>query len=131
LYGGRWNPKGLPAVYGASSQSLALVELLAHMEVAHRSRNFAIAELAVDARALPAFDVTELPKGWDDEPAGPPSQEFGRQQYEVHGRLGFRVPSVIVPDESNVVLFPQHSSFAAVEVIREADPFTFDPRLFK
>lgn len=131
IYGGRWNPKGLPTVYGASSQSLAMLEVLAHMEVAQRSRNFAVVEFEIDARTLPVFKTSELPEGWNNEPAGPPSQEFGRRQYEVHGLVGFRVPSVVVPQENDVVLFPQHQGFNAIEIVRQGESFTFDPRLFK
>ena len=32
LYGGRWNSKGTSMVYAASSQSLAALELLVHLD---------------------------------------------------------------------------------------------------
>ena len=129
-YGGRWNPVGLAAVYGASSRSLAMLEVLAHLEAGQRSHQFAMVEFEVDARKLPSFQVSNLPKGWDQHPAGTPSQHFGKMQFNRRF-LGFRVPSLVVPQEQNVVIFPRHADFSRIRVIRSQEPFLFDPRLFK
>jgi hypothetical protein len=41
-----------------------------------------------------------------------------------------RVPSVLVPSESNFLLNPRHPEYTNL-VIGEPLPFSFDPRLFR
>ena len=41
-----------------------------------------------------------------------------------------RVPSVIIPDESNFLLNPAHADFAKLSISKPED-FRFDPRLIK
>ena len=38
------------------------------------------------------------------------------------------VPSVLVPEESNLLINPEHSGFAGAALVAER-PFSFDPRL--
>lgn len=43
--------------------------------------------------------------------------------------LAVRVPSVVIPEEFNVLLNPTHTAYDAL-VWSEPRPFFFDPRLF-
>jgi RES domain-containing protein len=42
-----------------------------------------------------------------------------------------RVPSVLVPQEHNLLLNPAHPEFAQVRLAAEPEPFFFDERLRK
>lgn len=130
LYGGRWSPKGLAVLYLADSPALAMLEILARAPSFQQTRNYRAAEVEIDARQLPSFPPQSLPPGWDAEPVSEASQAFGREQFSVHERLGFRVPSVVVPLQQNAVILTSHeASRAAVRLIREDIPCPFDGRL--
>ena len=47
---------------------------------------------------------------------------------KVGGQLALRVPSVIMPAESNILLNPLHPQFSEIEVSATQN-FSFDPRL--
>lgn len=131
-YGGRWNPKGIAALYLACSPALALAEKLVQAPAVQQSDDFLVAEFEVDARRLPMLDISQLPPDWDAEPHTSTTQEFGYRQFRAHGRLGFRMPSVVVPLEHNIVIDPEHPDFTEqVGLIREAIPFPFDKRLLR
>lgn len=131
IHGGRWNPRGVRALYLSDTPSLAALEILAHAPRLGRAKGFVAAEYEMDARRLPAHDVKDLPAGWDAEPPGTASQLFGYARFADHGRVGFRVPSILVPDQQNAVLFPDHPQFDTLRVIRADMDFPFDPRLLK
>lgn len=129
MYGGRWNPRGVPALYLADSAALAMLEVLVRAPTLQHQNHYIAAEIEVDGRRLPRYPADHLPEGWDDEPAGQASQIWGKQRFE-DGLLGFRVPSVVVPIQTAIVLSPRHPEFSsAVEIVREAIPFPFDRRL--
>jgi RES domain-containing protein len=131
-YGGRWNPKGVPALYLACSPALALAEKLVQAPSVQQSDDFLAAEFEIGARHVPGIAVDQLPTDWDAEPYTSASQDFGYRQFREHGRLGFRIPSVVVPIEYNAVIDPEHPHFSVqVRLIREAIPFPFDKRLLR
>lgn len=129
LWGGRWNLKGEPALYLASSASLAMAEKLVQAETAFRATGFIAAEVEIDVRHLPLFTVHDLPDGWDDNPQPQVSRQFGHDQFAAGG-LGFRVPSAVVPFDVNAVVCTTHKSFSKqVKLVRSGIPFPFDLRL--
>lgn len=77
------------------------------------------------------FSVSSfLPAGWDELPTSASAQALGRTWLERGEALAMRVPSVILPEEHNVIVNPLHPDYAKVEltVVR---PFTFDQRMYK
>lgn len=131
-YGGRWNPKGVAALYLACSPALALAEKLVQAPSVQQSNDFLAAEFEIDARHLPAIAIDHLSLDWDAEPYTFATQEFGYHQFCEHARLGFRIPSVVVPTEYNVVINPDHPDFSAhVYLLREAIAFPFGKRLLQ
>lgn len=125
-YGGRWNTPGRPAVYLASSRSLAALETLVHMSPAVAAR-----------QSFVRFEVS-FPKGlidvvkWHTVPfspfIGPETQAVGDQWLSEGKSLALEVPSAVIPEERNYLLNPAHIKFSQV-TIGEAEPFAFDPRL--
>lgn len=130
-YGGRWNPKGLPALYLSDSPALAMLEVLARAPSLQRAGNFVAAEFEIDGRRIPLFTPADLPRGWDAEPATAVSRKFGVARF-AQGLLGFRVPSVIVPLQYNAVVWTEHPQFREVVRLRRKQiPFPFDKRLVR
>lgn len=126
LYGGRWNPPGIAAVYAAESRALAVLEMFVHLALEARAMRFVLITLALPARVR----VERYASG--RAPAAiAASQEVGRARF-VGARppLALLVPSVIVPQELNYVFCPRHARFADVRVVAR-EPFSFDERLWQ
>lgn len=127
LYGGRFNPPGLPAVYTSATLSLALLELLVQVDNRWLLSEYYAIRLSFDAGLQRIEDATTLPVGWDSRPAGMISQEYGTKWLSEAKHPVLRVPSVVVPVEYNYVLNPRHPRFSEIE-IGEAERVPFDPR---
>src|SRR5438046_8898124 len=65
LYGGRWNPKGIPMVYTAANQSLALLEMLVQDQPI-RARYMMIEARIPSAVKLDRVRVDDVPAEWRD-----------------------------------------------------------------
>lgn len=133
LYGGRWNPVGVPLVYASSTLALAALETLVHTDPDLIPDDLVALRIDVSAATVETPAVGVLPARWRDEVAGAGPQGFGRD-WARSRRSGLLVlPSAILPEgagdeEVNVLINPLHPEVAG---IRTADqiPFTFDPRL--
>jgi RES domain-containing protein len=129
-YGGRWNSKGVAVVYAAQSQSLAALEMLAHLDSGDVLRYYVAIPVSFDLRPVVDIDVSELPKNWKSYPAPRSLRAIGDAWVSSGESPVLRVPSVLVPSESNFLLNPQHPEYANL-LIGEPLPFSFDPRLFR
>lgn len=74
--------------------------------------------------------ASELPSGWDELPTSVSAQALGRRWLERGEALAMRVPSAVLPEESNVILNPRHPDFEHV-TLTVVRPFSFDQRMFK
>ena len=70
------------------------------------------------------------PKGWRAEPPGPPSMRVGSNWLRERRSVALAVPSVLVPQEVNVLLNPAHPDFVLLKIERPKR-FEFDPRMWK
>jgi RES domain-containing protein len=125
--GGRWNSPGTAVVYVSGSLSLALVEVLVHLSP----------EILPAFSAIPvAFDESlvtvpaRIPDGWRESPPPPATQAIGDLWVAAGTSVVLRVPSVIVPGESNFLLNPGHPDFRRLR-IGDAASFPFDARLVR
>lgn len=126
--GGRWTPAGYPAVYTASSIALTVLETLVHVDSAIMPKHLVIrvdVPAAVDITSLTASD---LPADWRETPAPASLQQIGRDWLDANETALLQIPSVVVPQESNVIINPLHADFAKLE-IGEPDSFSIDTRL--
>jgi RES domain-containing protein len=71
-----------------------------------------------------------LPVGWDAEPAGRTSIEFGMNWLRSGSSALLLVPSVIVPEEFNVLINPQYPGSAEITAAK-VRKWLYDPRLAK
>jgi RES domain-containing protein len=127
LVGGRWNSIGNAMLYTASSQSLAQLELLAHSTIL--PDGMVMVTLQIPARLrIPIFRATDLPSGWDDVPPTRVSQAFGDEFLQQGRSLAIGAPSVIVPDEENILINPFHPRSNAIEILSIED-LSIDARL--
>ena len=133
LTGGRWNEVGVPMVYSASTRALACLETVVHLNSGGLPLNRYLVEIeipdAVWAAAQPET-ATSLKVGWDAEPAGRASVAFGTQWAQAKATVLLLVPSVIVPEETNVLINPLHPDAPQITA-RKVRRWLFDPRLTK
>jgi RES domain-containing protein len=128
LYGGRWNSPGTRMVYTSSTISLAVLEILVHLQEAGLLSSYSLISASFDDAFVERLDHSALPDGWRAYPAPSELQRIGDEWVRSQRSAVLEVPSVIVERESNCLLNPVHPDFSSV-VIREPEPFTFDQRL--
>lgn len=125
LYGGRWNPPGVPVIYAAGSLALAMLERL----VQRRALTDTLVVAATVADDLPWTDLLEAPPaGW--RALGSPEAVAAGQAWLEQGRTALlRVPSALVPREANWVVNVSHPDADRVRVAAP-EKLEWDPRLF-
>ena len=128
LYGGRWNSPGTALVYTAQSQSLAALEMLVHLDSADLLGEYVFFDVVIDEAMIAVVDVSSLPKNWRAEPAPSKLQAIGSAWVAGGTSVALRVPSSLIPAESNYLLNSKHADFAKLQ-IGKAVPFRYDPRL--
>jgi RES domain-containing protein len=128
LYGGRWNSPGVPVVYVAESQSLAVLEVLVHLDAPALLEKYVFLEVDFDASLVIDLDRSSLPKNWQSDPVPEATQAIGDRWVLSGDSAVLRVPSVLVPGESNFLLNPRHPDFGKIGISRP-QAFRFDPRL--
>ncbi|CAH2779022.1 MAG: hypothetical protein CBARDMAM_1015 [uncultured Caballeronia sp.] len=131
LAGGRWNPRGVPVVYTCCHASTAVLEARVHASGLLPVANFYLVTLEVPDKAVSSAYVPELPDDWnalDHDPAS--TVDLAWQWLEEGKRLVMRVPSVVCPNDHNLILNPTHAGMKHVVVLHK-QRFELDRRLFK
>lgn len=129
LYGGRWNLKGVPVVYTAATQSLALLEMLVQDDPL-RARYVMIGVRVPKAVMIERIRLEELPPGWREVAAREKLQATGTGWARRCGSAVLAVPSVVVPAEMNYLLNPLHPDMRRLK-IGKPESLRTDPRLFR
>ena len=129
LYGGRWNPKGIPMVYTAANQSLALLEMLVQDQPL-RARYVMIEARIASALTIDRVRLADLPPDWRDIGAREKLQVIGAEWARKQSAAVLAVPSAIVPAEANYLLNPLHPDFKRIKVGNPSSVET-DLRLIK
>lgn len=128
-FGGRWNFKGTAVLYTSQSESLAALETLAHAPVSAIPGDLNLLILSVLDDIEPDIIQKEvLPENWRNYPAPNKLAEIGTEWINSASNLMFKVPSVLVQTEWNILINPAHPEMEKIE-IKEIRPFTFDTRL--
>mgnify|MGYP006289816263 FL=1 len=129
LAGGRWNSPGTRVVYTSSSISLALLEILVHVQKTRVLSAYLVIPARFQDHHLKHLDGENLTQDWDTYPPSASTQTLGDKWVEDHPSLVLEVPSVIVPLETNYLINPAHPAFEQLDV---GDPFELplDARLF-
>lgn len=131
IFGGRWNSKGNHLVYSSTTIALATLETLAHIGDDIKARNRFLVAINVPQAVWKnriILKQEDLDPTWIAEPAGLTTITAGDDW--IAGMLTpiLMVPSVIIPEEFNVLINPKHPLTARItaQVNRQ---FIYDPRL--
>ena len=126
---GRWHPKGRRVVYTSGTLSLAALEILVHTDDDLIPSDLVQIEIDVPHDLnTERIDVDSLPPNWRTYPAPPFLQKLGADWLERRDSAILRVPSAVVPQESNFLLNPAHPDAARFRVVT-TEGFVWDPRL--
>jgi RES domain-containing protein len=120
LYGGRWNTPGRPLVYAASTAALAVLEVRVHLDLPPELLPDDYVLMTVDLGDLAVEDVSDIPAN---------QRDYGDAWLREWRTPVLRVPSVIVPEDSNVLVNPGHPATASARIVGRR-PFAFDRRLW-
>jgi len=108
-------------LYTAQHLSLACIEVLVHVDKSQLPRGY-------------VWSKTELPAApmilaFESLSSIVSCQAAGLAWVNAVHHLAIRVPSVIIPEEFNVLVNPLHAAYSSL-VWTDPQPFRFDPRLF-
>ena len=128
IAGGRWNLPGVPLVYTAQSESLAILEMLVHLTERQIPVNHVCVPAELPESLVETLPEADLPPDWRRNSAAP--AQTGSRWIETGSSAVLKVPSVIVPREWNYLISPLHPAFPAI-MAHPPLPVEFDPRLWE
>lgn len=131
--GGRWNEKGHAVLYASTTRALACLETVVHLASGGLPLNRYLVAITIPDPVWTAArheTATSLPVGWDAEPASLTSIGFGTAWLKGKRSALLILPSVIVPEESNVLVNPDHPDAAGVTA-GKMRKWLYDPRLHR
>lgn len=130
LYGGRWGQRGIPLVYASATLSLSVLEVLTQVVSYADLADYVAIPVAFDEALHERLEVEGLPADWRALPAPASTKALGTAWARAMRSAVLRVPSVVLPSESNYLLNPAHPAFDRIE-LGAAQELDIDPRLLK
>ena len=131
LFGGRWNSPGLRALYTSSHLSLSVLETYVNIPQAVRDDlpifQAVMISIPDDASTIRVSSLRLAELLTMDDPVAA-SRSVGDDWIARRDSLVLQVPSVLVPEEDNFIVNPEHPGSRDVRVVN-ARPFHFDRRL--
>ena len=128
--GGRWNPKGIPILYCASTSSLAILEKLISIDMDLLPEDLCIAVLEIPKSKIIKIPEEELPKNWNHYPSPDALKSIGKSWIELGNFCTLQIPSAVNSMESNYLINVKHPLMGKIK-IKEVTPFRIDNRLSK
>lgn len=131
LTGGRWNSAGIAVLYCSSNIALAALETLSYLNAGLLPFNRYLVRIEIpDDLWGKRSELDPLPGGWDAVPSGLSSRTAG-DKWVMQGTSPLLVvPSVIIPEETNILISPIHPENAKISATA-VKRWIFDPRFFK
>lgn len=131
ITGGRWNKKGTPLLYTSGSIALACLETVVHLggtSPLPLNRYLIKIEITDEMwKERVIFDDSNN-VGWDALPEGLVSINWGTSWANSLSSLLAQVPSIVVPEESNVLINPKHPT-ASKLVATKLRRWSYDTRI--
>jgi RES domain-containing protein len=128
LTGGRWNSKGNRVVYTAEHCSLAVLELLVHLDKSSVLPAYSVCPVSFDETLVERLDRSRLPANWRRSLAPPELAKIGDAWLGAMSSVVLEVPSAVIEIENNYLINPRHPDFTSL-IVGKPQPFMFDTRL--
>lgn len=112
---GRWHHLGNKVIYCSASIALCELEWLAHHGCSVSSFSNFRYSIEVPDQYVLTLSKNKLPSHWDATPATDYTRDFSEKiLFKSSDYLAIAVPSVLVPEELNLVINPLHKEFSNV-----------------
>ena len=129
-YGGRWNSRGVAMVYASTSLALAAIETFVNLEPNLQPSDYvSIAGEIPQGLPIGRLEPATLPSDWR-RMGNEHLRRLGDAWVAKAETVALRVPSAVILGEWNVLLSPAHPQFSRIK-LEAAQPFEFDPRMFR
>jgi len=115
-------------VYTAQSQALAALEILVNVESAELLAHYVVIEVVINPSFIAEVEISALPRNWRTDPPPARIRTIGDHWITQGGSAVLKVPSSVVPAESNFLLNPRHSDFHKLRIGKPTS-FRFGRRL--
>lgn len=118
---GRWHHIGNQAIYCSDSIALCTLEWLCHNELNVSGFEYSRYSIDIPDKLTLKLSHSDLPKNWQATPDTDVTRDFADEYlFKQKKYFALAVPSVMVPEEYNLVINPLHSAFtAAFKTIHE------------
>lgn len=115
LFGGRWNSKGLAAIYTSETVSLSLLEVLAHsVQYSDLAEKFLMTLSTPVDSSIYKITSPKLAAGWPNNT--PYTRFIGDTFLKDNKYLLLQVPSAIIKTEYNFIINPAHADFKKLKL---------------
>jgi RES domain-containing protein len=129
-HGARWNSPGRGVVYTSVNLSLCVLEVLAHLPAELRSRIPPMAAVALDMPDVETETISREEMSRHESDRAQWCRAKGDAWLRTGRTLALSAPSVIVPQERNIMLNPLHADMALIAIV-SMEEFRFDGRLVR
>ena len=127
IRGGRWNSKGLFAVYLSLEPATTILETLTSFSRATApEQGYKLLKFEYKG-SQQNFNVNQLPPGWDRWDSAATARKVGNAFLRERKAGALLVPCIFLPAAINVVLNPLHPDFKKTKIL-SSESFAFDPR---
>ena len=92
--------------------------------------NYVLVTIEIPDELVKVLEINSLPDPWRNYPHSRLTQEIEDKFLSNNEFLVLKVPSAVVPQESNLLINPNHKDFNRIKLLA-VEPYTFDERLFR
>lgn len=128
IYGGRWNPVGLAAVYISEFISLSILEILVRANKFTSPDTYTLLSIQIPESSTVTIELKKLKSEWQNSIEY--TRSIGEEFLRDNQTLILKVPSAIVPQEHNFLINPLHKDFKKVKIVH-SELLELDKRLLQ
>lgn len=117
--GYRWNSLHTYLVYTSESRALAMLEVSVHLDLSEdlpTDRYFVEIDIPDNVEIM-ELSIADLPENWDARPPVMETQYIGDDFVNGNSAAVLKVPSCIVPSESNYLINPNHPDSKSITIV--------------
>lgn len=114
IYGGRWNPVGVRALYASQNISLCILEILVRTEKKINPPGYQLITIELPEANMTTIELSRLKTGWKQY--NKYTQWIGEEFLKENKLLILQVSSAIVEKEHNFLINPLHKDFNHVKI---------------
>jgi len=108
-----------------------MLEYFVHLDVGDPPGDLVLAVAEVpDDLVRERVETSNLPANWRESVAPPELARLGDEFAQRGENCLLVVPSVLAPNENNWLINPEHPDYKRI-VVREVEPLSYDPRMFR